>query len=306
LLTILAGIVLLLIILPPGWTSWLGALGQIALPLQDASSAATHAATDLIGIDAKAGYSKDHLGPARPEYEALLKREQMLENQVAALTSRVSTLERENQVLRAIRDRRGVGAQGRLIRARVVAHDIAPWRSTRIVSAGSTRGVRPGDAVVSREFAIAVGTGDGVSDGLAVLIGEVYLGFVEQTNAFSSRVRLVSDLETQMKVHIGRFNEQDFVLLDTDFWLVGSGNGRMEIKDVARSEIESGRIAVGDAVLTACDQTWLPPALTVGTVEAVEPDRRNPLLAVLTVRSAVSLDTVRTVYVFDPHPDRPE
>ncbi len=299
---------MLLFLLPRGWTSWLGALSQIALPLQDASSAATHAVTGALNP-----HPSSEVSPQ--EHEAALKREQFLQNQVAALSSRVAALERENQILLATRIDGRIGAQGRLIPARVVAHDIAPWRATRTIAAGSTRGVRPGNAVVSREFAdirarsvsegfaIEAGADDGVTPGLAVLLGEVYLGFIERTNAFSSRVLLVSDPNTQLKVRVGRFSEDGFVEAKQSFWLVGAGDERMEIKDVARRDVDAGTIAVGDTVLASPEQTSLPAALTIGTVEAIDPDRDNPLLSVLTVRSAVSLRSVRTVYVYDPHPD---
>ena len=285
-------------LLPATWTARLGGCSQLALPLQDVAGAAADAAASALK-------STPSHSPTEQAHGQRSKNEARLMHQIAALSARLAEVERENKILLATRVDGGIGSNGRLIRARVVARDWAPWRSSRTLSAGISRGVRAADAVVSREFEIDVGSEDGVSDGLAVLMGEVYLGFIAQVNNFSSRVTLVTDPAVQMKVRLGRFVGERFVETPKDYWLAGAGNGRMIIKGVARRDIADGTVAVGDTVLASPSQTSLPAAITIGTVEGISEDHNHALLSILTVTSAVNLESLRTVYIYDPAEPRP-
>lgn len=288
----LAGLLILLVFIPRSWLSPLQALWQWIMPVQDAVSAAVDGAASALETAGSEGEAST----------AAARREQTLRNQLAALADRVRSLEDENRLLRATRVQGGIGTAGRLIAARVVADDVAPWRAVKTLSAGSSRGVRTGDAVVSREFTLDAGADDGLRDGLAVLIGETLLGFVTQTHTLSCRVQFISDPETQMKVRIGRFTEGGFAWAEGEFWLTGQGGGVMVIGDVPSAEVHAGRIAAGDVVLASPDQTQLPAALTVGRVESVSADVQNPLLSRLTVAGIVPHDAVRRVYVYNPDP----
>ena len=62
-----------------------------------------------------------------------------------------------------IRDR-GLGPEGRLVPARVISEDVLPWRRSKLVSAGTLRGVRNGAAVTSHRFTADAGSEAGVSD----------------------------------------------------------------------------------------------------------------------------------------------
>ena len=103
-----------------------------------------------------------------------------------------------------------------------------------------------------------------------------------------------------MKVRLGRFVGERFVETPQDYWLAGAGSGRMMIGDVPRSAIADGTVAVGDTVLAYPSQTSLPAAITIGTVAGISEDRSHALLSILNVTSAVQLESLRTVYIYDP------
>ena len=250
------------------------------------------------------------LGEIRPNavpseaYEALTREKAAVEHQAAALAARVEELEGEVAVLTATRlwavaDQR-LGASGRLIPARVISQDLLPWRSSRLLNAGSVQGVQDGAAVTSHEFTLDRGEDAELRNGLAILLGEVFVGTIEQTGTHTSRVKLLSDVSVQRKVRIGRSMGGRFVLVDRYFWLTGRGSGRMEIRDVERKDVETGIVQVGDTVLSDPQSDVLPAAMTIGKIAAASTDRDNPLFAILTIASAVPEETLRRVYIYDP------
>jgi cell shape-determining protein MreC len=287
------------IFFPQRWTGGLISLVQVIVPFQDAATVAADAVS--------------HLGETRPSavpgetYEGLAREKAAVEHQAAALAARVAELEGDVRVLTATRlwevAGRRIGASGRLIPARVIAEDILPWRSSRLLNAGSVQGVQDGVAVVSRLFTVDRRDDADLRDGLAILLGEVLVGTIEQTGTHTSRVKLLSDVSVQMKVRIGRWTGDRFTLLDRYFWLTGRGTGRMEIRDVERKDVETGVIQVGDTVLSDPQSDVLPAAMTIGKIAAASTDRDNPLFAILTIASAVPEQTLRRVYIYDPQLD---
>lgn len=288
------------IFFPQGWTGGLISLVQVIVPFQDAATVAADAIS--------------HLGEGRPSavpgetFDALAREKAAVEHQAAALAARVAELEGDVRVLTATRlwevAGRRIGASGRLIPARVIAEDILPWRSSRLLNAGSVQGVQDSAAVVSRLFTVDRRDDADLRDGVAILLGEVLVGTIEQTGTHTSRVKLLSDVSVQMKVRIGRWTGDRFTLLDRYFWLTGRGAGRMEIRDVERKDMESGVIQVGDTVLSDPQSDVLPAAMTIGKIAAASTDRDNPLFAILTIASAVPEQTLRKVYIYDPQSER--
>lgn len=296
LITCLLAASVLALLLPRDWTGGLISLVQVIVPFQDAVVTGVESVARAVGSD-------DGQVP-QARFEALERERAALEHQVAALSMRVSQLEEEVGVLAATRlwevDGQRIGARGRLIPARVITADLLPWRSSKLINAGTLQGVRRGSAVMSRYFTIDRGEADGARDGMAILLKEAFVGVIDkQTGTHTSRVKLLSDVSVEMKVRIGRFSETGFAALDRYFWLMGCG-GVMEIRDVEQRDIDDGVIKVGDTVLSDPAGGVLPAALTVGKVVDIRPDRDNPLLAILTVESPVDEDSLRRVYVFDP------
>jgi len=291
---VLLALSLTAMLLPASWTHGLISLVQILVPFQDAAArTADAAARTLRGAQ-----------PADDACEPLARENAVLLHQTAALAARVEELEGEVRLLAATRlwevDGRRLGARGRLIPARVVTPDITPWRSSRLVTAGRLQGVQRGAAVTTATVTVDQGESAGMRSGLAVLLGEALVGVIEQAGTHTSRVRLFSDVATQMKVRLGRRSDRGVELLDGYYWLVGRGGGQMEIGDVDARGVEAGSIQIDDIVLSDPMSENLPAALTIGRVAAIAPDRNNPLFAILTIEPAVRESALERVYVFDP------
>jgi len=302
-----------LILFPQRWTGELISLVQVIVPFQDAATVAVDAVSSL--------------GDARPSsvpgeaHEALMREKAAAEHQAVALAARVEELEGEVALLTATRmwsvAGQRLGASGRLIPARVVSQDILPWRSSRLLNAGSVQGVQDGAAVASQVFTVDRGEDSELRSGLAILLGEVFIGTIEQTGTHTSRVKLLSDVSVQMKVRIGRWTgdrtrardsnlaPSRFSLVDRYFWLTGRGSGKMEIRDVERKDVETGVVQVGDTVLSDPQSDVLPAAMTIGKITVASADRDNPLFAVLTIAAAVPEESLRRVYIYDPRNDGP-
>lgn len=282
---------------PASWTGRLISLIQPLVPLQHGEAMATHAV---------AGAFRDHPDPVSAEqYGAMRLRQEGLKHQVAALTARVAELESEVGILTATRLRDiaggGIGTRGRLVPARVITGDLLPWRSSRLINAGTLQGVRAAAPVVSDQFSIEPGREQGIRDGLVVLLGEVLVGFVAQVGTHTARVKLISDVSIQMKCRIGRFEEDGTCrLMDDSYWIYGRGNGRMEIRDVDRRDVEAGVVQVGDVVLSDPRSAQLPAAMTMGTVRGISPARDKPLFSILVIKSEPHSEPLDRVYVFDP------
>ncbi len=293
---VLVAISLLALLLPSAWTGKLISLVQVILPFQ-------HAVTSVVDTVRGDGSDADRL-VSGAEYETLRRREAALRHRLAALSLRSAELESQVRLLEATRqwevEGRSIGARGKLIPARVVTEDLLAWRSSRLINAGSLQGVSHGDAVASQHFSIDQGENGGAKDGMAILMGESLIGLIEQTGTHASRVKLLSDVSVEMKVRLGRFDDEGFMLHDGYYWLLGTGGGRMEIRDVDKRNVDDGTIGVGDIVLSDPRSELLPTALVIGTVVEITIDRDKPLFSVLAIESAADVSTIDRVYVYDP------
>ena len=129
------------------------------------------------------------------------------------------------------------------------------------------------------------------------------IGWVEHAGTHTARVKLLSDPACRMPVIVGRLIQEDVTALstvDAEFWLAGTGDGRLRVIDVDHRYVESDppAIQVGDMVLTSQYDQRLPVPLTIGTVSEIEANPHNRLLYTLTVESAVP-ERLREVYVLD-------
>lgn len=285
---------IVMVVIPSAFSGKLISLVQILIPFQHGAA---------IAGDAIDGALDDGGRPvSRDTYDELQRKKAALEHRVAALAMRVEDLEREVDILTATRlwnaEGGGIGTLGKLIPAEIIAGDLLPWRSSQLVNAGTLKGVDRGSPVTSCEFTIDEGKAGGVSDGMAVLLGEVFIGHVEQAGTHAARVRLLSDVGMESKVRIGRFTDDGFASLDSYFWLTGRGSGIMEIGDAQKRDVDAGLIAVGDFVLSDPSTGALPTAMTIGKISAIEPDRDNPLHSILTIEGAVDVSSLRRVYVY--------
>ena len=159
--------------------------------------------------------------------------------------------------------------------------------------------------VLGRWFTVDAAAEGALHDGQSVLAGEVLVGTVEQVGTHTARVRLLTDRQAPLSVRIARPEADRYLPLDAEFWLVGTGAGNLEVRDVNHRFIRAGSIREGDVVLSDPQNPKLPVALTVGTVKAVHVDPDNPLLYRLTVEPPVQASDLRSVFVVDLGPNEP-
>lgn len=296
LIVALLALALLAFFAPRAWTGPLLTAVQFVIPAQYVVEQSVSTVENALPAKGPA------IHPA--EIDRMVLERRGLENVSAALAAKVADMQGEIDLLTAARlwtvDGLQLGAQGRLVPAKVLGGDLLGWRDSAWIDVGGTGSVKHGDAVVSRTLEIGAGTQGGVRDGLAVLLGESLVGLVEGVGTHSSRVKLLSDVGSSMKVRIGRMRDGKFVAADRYFWLAGAGKGEMRVGDVAKEDVEKGLVAVGDLVLSDPMLSVLPAPMVVGKVAAVGVDRENPLLSILSITSAVDLTNLRKVYVYDP------
>jgi cell shape-determining protein MreC len=286
-----------MLVIPRAWSAKLLSLVQVFVPFQDAA---------ILTADSVA----EGFGPTAPpvpseQFEQIQREKEAAERRFAAVSLRAQQLENQVVLLTAAREWNAggqpLGAQGKLLPARVVAEDLLPWRSARTINVGLLQGVAPGSTVTSHELDIDRGTADGIAGGQAILLGESLLGFVDEAGSHIARVKLLSDVDVQMKVRIGRLEGDAFQSLDRYYWLIGKGRGQMQIRDVEAKEVQGGIIRTGDMVLSDPQSDSLPAAMVIGRITHIESDRDNPLFAILTVEPAVAPDSLRRVYVYLPN-----
>lgn len=295
-LIVLFVIAIVALIMPQSIAGRFISLVQILVPFQHAASSAT----DVV-VGEEGANTSDVSGE---EYEAMKREKLALEHRLASMSLHVENLQRDVGILTATRswdvEGQRIGSRGRLIPAGVVTPDLLSWRSSRLINAGSLQGVKNGAPVASRYFTIDRGDESGVQGGMAILRGETFIGIVEQTGTHTARIKLLSDISVEMKVRIGRFVDDTFTLIGDYYWLVGRGQGKMEIKDVPRRDVENGGIVIGDVVLSDPTNGALPSAMTIGRVTDVRLDRDQPLFTILKVQSEIDESWLQRVYVFDP------
>ncbi|UCG33602.1 MAG: rod shape-determining protein MreC [Phycisphaerales bacterium] len=284
----------LIIWLPSAWTRPLNNVMQLLAPAEDILNRVGHAADST--LDDWSGEPVPHQQFA--EYQDANRH---LTNTVVSLSARVAELEQLNRELTHLRDA-GFPREGRLIPARVLRRDAVAWRDALLLDKGAASSARPDAPVISRCF-VNIGAETGVTDGMAVLAGEVLVGRVLSSAPYTSSVLLLSDTSHRMTVLIGRMAENGWDVLPAEFLLQGVGRGRMIIEDVDHKYIEQGQIRPGDLVVSPPGHSALPLALTIGRVVEIEPHSESPLLLYrLQVEPAAAYDQLASVYVVDTTP----
>ncbi len=266
---------------------------QVILPFQDWTTRSADAVTDVVTPSDK-GLSADEAQKIRRENAALKHR-------LASLSGDFEDLSNAYAHATQIRDR-GLD-QGRLIPARVVAGDAFAWRKSKLINSGTLSGVREDAAVTTHHFSLQMDETDVVREGYSVLCAETLVGFVDQVGTHSARVRLLSDKATALRVLIARAATGKFYPLSSEFWLVGTGDHDMEIRDVSHNYVKSTddetNVRVGDYVFTSRDDPNLPASMTIGTISEIRQDPDNSLLYILKVVPAMNPGDIRQVFVVD-------
>jgi cell shape-determining protein MreC len=280
--------------LPSAWTRPLNNVMQLLAPAEDLLNRVGHATDDTLD-----GWSGQPVSPQ--QFAEYRDANQHLTNTVVSLSARVAELEQLNRELTRLRDA-GFPREGRLIPARVIRRDAVAWRDAVLLDKGAASSARRDAPVISRCF-VNTGAETGVTDGMAVLAGEVLVGSVVSSAPYTSSVLLLSDTSQRITVLIGRMTEDGWDVLPAEFLLQGVGRGRMVIEDVDHNYIEQGKIRTGDLVVSPPGHAALPLALTIGRVVEIEPHAQSPLLLYrLHVEPTVNYDELAGVYVVDTTP----
>lgn len=125
--------------------------------------------------------------------------------------------------------------------------------TTRIIS-------DPGGSFV-KSVLLAAGSNDKVGKGSAVLSGHGLVGRIVEAGARSSRVLLITDLNSRIPV----------VIQDTRTRAILAGKNT-DLLELERLPIDSG-VSVGQRIVTSGDSGYLPPNIPIGTIVEVSPGR---------------------------------
>ncbi len=302
----------ILMILPARWTNPLKTIRQIAVPFQDGLYTLT------AGSDRSPSTQGNRSTVPIEQYEKLKRELEAMRNETISVQSMLHEIQAEKgtveMYLKKFFDRSAV-REGRLVPARVIAHDPASWRDAALLSAGRRKGVQLQAWVASRRF-LDTGTSDGVDQGMVVLAREYLIGRIEEATPFSSRVVLLSDVDARAEAWIGRIEGTKFGVLPSPedfrggarwaepgheavFFLTGRGKGEMVVRGVHEDYVKGQAIVAGDLVVSPGTGRDLPVAMVMGLIEAVEDDPAQRQLRQLVVRCPIDTSALRWVYVLD-------
>ncbi|MBN1341846.1 MAG: rod shape-determining protein MreC [Phycisphaerae bacterium] len=311
----LMAVSVILILLPNRWTGGIKHLRQILVPFQDsvyrASSGSLHSSESPAPVTVQ-------------EYESLLKQLEGKRNEIVSLHMMIREMDAERPEIRLILDKlldRSATRQARIVPARVIAADPSTWRDTFLLNAGKRKGARSDAWIASRRL-VDSGTEDGVELGMLVLAREYLLGRVEEVTPYTSRLYLLSDTDSKVRVWIGRVQGDRFGVLpsaeavragqrwaepgqENSFLLMGYGGGKMIVDGVHEDYVNAGAIAKGDLIVSAGTSATLPLVMVIGHIDAIQDDPAQRQLRRLIVQCPINTAHLRWVYIVDAPPMAP-
>ncbi len=163
------------------------------------------------------------------KYESLLKENSELKNQI----SKSDFLVLENSQLRKLIDE-GATSKNNVISSRVMLEMKSPYLNSFILKSGNNRGIK---------------------NGMAVLNKENFIGRIVDVNFFSSRVLLVSDLNSRIPVIIEPSGDHAI--------LSGGGTSDSTLKYLAKNN----NIKDGDKIYTSGKGGIFSPGIPIGSVK---------------------------------------
>ena len=173
------------------------------------------------------------------DYSQLKEENDKLKNKI----SETSFLEMENTQLRKLIEEQ-VSSSSNLVSARVMLDKQSPYLNSFIINVGSNKGIK---------------------NGMAVLDGKNFIGRIVDVNFFSSRVLLVSDLNSKIPV-LTEPSAHHAIL-----------SGRGTNKPTLEYLPEKHTIQNGDKVYTSGKEGIFPPGIPIGEIK-IEKDVIKALL----------------------------
>jgi rod shape-determining protein MreC len=195
--------------------------------------------------------------------------------ELAAIREQNSSLRDANERLlqwQAIAQR--LEAENRSLKALLA---LAPEPTAAFVSA---RVVGDTGGAFAQSIIVTAGATDGVGKGDVVVTGEGLVGRVLQAGARSSRVLLITDINSRIPVVVGEAQNRAI--------LVGDNGLRPRLLYTGTKTV----VTPGDKVMTSGDAEAFPPGLPVGRVARVQD-------GIITVEPYVSRDKLQHVRIVD-------
>ncbi len=172
-------------------------------------------------------YTKEHVN-LYSNYSQLKKENDELKNNI----SKTDFLELENTQLRKLIEEQ-VTSDSNLVSARVMLDKQSPYLNSFIINVGSNKEIK---------------------NGMAVLDGKNFIGRIVDVNFFSSRVLLVSDLNSKIPV----------LVEPTGYHAILSGTG--QVKPILEFLPENHAVQSGNKVYTSGEEGIFLPGIPIGEV----------------------------------------
>ena len=185
-----------------------------------------------------AGFLENHLN-LYSNYNKLIKENNELKNNI----SKTDFLELENSQLRKLIDEQ-IESPSNLVSARVMLDKQSPYLNSFVINIGSNKGIK---------------------NGMAVLDGKNFIGRIVDVNFFSSRVLLVSDLNSKIPV----LSEPS----GSHAILSGHGTNEPTLEYLSKNN----SIQDGDKIYTSGKEGIFTPGLVVGKAK-IEKNKIKVLL----------------------------
>ena len=172
-------------------------------------------------------YVKEHVN-LYSNYSQLKKENEELKNNI----SKTDFLELENTQLRKLIEEQ-IASSSNLVSARVMLDKQSPYLNSFVINIGSNKGIK---------------------NGMAALDGKNFIGRIVDVNFFSSRVLLISDLNSKISV----------LIEPSAYHAILSGHGRN--KPTLEYLPEKHTIQSGDKVYTSGKEGIFSPGIPIGEV----------------------------------------
>ena len=181
------------------------------------------------GVNLIFNFTKEHFN-LYDSYNQLRKENEKLKNKI----TQSDFLELENNQLRKLIDEQ-VNSTGNLVSSRVMLDKQSPYLNSFVLNSGSNKEIK---------------------NGMAVLDGKNFIGRIVDVNFFSSRVLLVSDLNSKIPVVIEPSGHQAI--------LSGRGNNTPSLEYLP----ENHNIQDGNKIYTSGKEGIFSPGIPIGIAEA--------------------------------------
>ena len=199
---------------------------------------ATIVSFPLKSVGSFAGFLENHLN-LYSNYNELIKENNELKNNI----SKTDFLELENSQLRKLIDEQ-IESPSNLVSARVMIDKQSPYLNSFVINIGSNKDIK---------------------NGMAVLDGKNFIGRIVDVNFFSSRVLLVSDLNSKIPI----------ITEPSAYHAILGGHGKNE--PTLEYLPKNNNVQNGDKVYTSGKEGIFSPGIPIGEIK-IEKDAINTAL----------------------------